>query len=72
MLGVISARGWLLLQSSDISIIEELIPSGTGEQSHLHHFSRQYFYILKCIAIFLIEEDFCGLNREKEYVLNQN
>lgn len=38
--------GWHLLRSSELSVIEERMPQGTAEQRHIHHRSRQLFYVL--------------------------
>jgi mannose-6-phosphate isomerase-like protein (cupin superfamily) len=39
--------GWHLVRTTDLSIIEELMPPGTSEVRHLHLRSRQFFYILE-------------------------
>ena len=46
--------GWHLLNNPTLSIIQEIIPSGSGEQLHKHAKSQQFFYILKGSAYFLI------------------
>ena len=38
--------GWHLLKSSEVSIIQERMPSNTFEIRHMHNKSRQFFYIL--------------------------
>jgi len=38
--------GWYLVQSPDLSVIEERMPPNTQEQRHLHRKSRQFFYVL--------------------------
>jgi len=38
--------GWYLLQTPELSVIEERMPPGTSEQRHLHKKSRQLFYVL--------------------------
>jgi len=38
--------GWHLLGSPDLSVIEELVPPGSAETRHIHHQSRQFFYVL--------------------------
>ena len=38
--------GWYLVQSEDLSVIEERMPPGTQEQRHVHRKSRQFFYVL--------------------------
>lgn len=41
-----TADGWHLLQTPDLSIIEERMPPGTQETRHAHTRSRQFFYVL--------------------------
>jgi mannose-6-phosphate isomerase-like protein (cupin superfamily) len=38
--------GWPLLQSADLSVIEESVPPGAGEVRHFHSRTRQFFYVL--------------------------
>ena len=39
--------GWHLLRNENLSVIEERMPPGAEEQRHLHHRSRQFFYVLE-------------------------
>lgn len=47
--------GWHLVQSDELSVIQELMPANTQEQKHYHHFSQQFFYILKGAATFELD-----------------
>ncbi len=38
--------GWYLVQSEDLSVIEERMPPGAFEKRHIHRKSRQFFYVL--------------------------
>jgi mannose-6-phosphate isomerase-like protein (cupin superfamily) len=38
--------GWRLLSGSDLSVIEERVPAGLGEEWHRHQRARQFFYLL--------------------------
>ena len=38
--------GWHLLESPDLSVIQERVPPGLGESPHVHARARQFFYIL--------------------------
>jgi mannose-6-phosphate isomerase-like protein (cupin superfamily) len=38
--------GWHLVNSSELSIIQERMPAGTSEVRHLHTRSRQFFFVL--------------------------
>jgi mannose-6-phosphate isomerase-like protein (cupin superfamily) len=42
--------GWHLLESDELSIIQEKVPAGKSEKRHYHNFSKQFFYILKGVA----------------------
>jgi mannose-6-phosphate isomerase-like protein (cupin superfamily) len=39
--------GWHLVQTPELSIIEELMPPGTSEARHAHLHSRQFFFVLE-------------------------
>lgn len=45
-------EGWHLVQSEDLSMIEELMPPLTEEQEHYHNCAQQFFYILEGVATF--------------------
>jgi len=47
--------GWHLIRTTDLSVIEELMPPGTSEIRHHHTRSRQFFYVLQ--GEFTIEID---------------
>ena len=38
--------GWHLVKTTDLSIIEELMPPGTQEARHFHAKARQFFFVL--------------------------
>src|SRR3569833_1555756 len=46
--------GWLLLKSDSLSVIQERMPRGTGEQLHFHHHAQKVIYILSGTATFEI------------------
>ena len=39
--------GWRLVETSTLSIIEELMPPGTSEARHYHVQARQFFFLLE-------------------------
>ncbi|HEY8930609.1 MAG TPA: cupin domain-containing protein [Mucilaginibacter sp.] len=57
--------GWHLLKSDSLSVIQERMPPGTGEQLHYHHAAQQVFYILSGMATFEVEgaEQLVGANQ---------
>jgi mannose-6-phosphate isomerase-like protein (cupin superfamily) len=42
--------GWRLLDRPGLSIIEERVPAGAGEEWHVHDSATQFFYILEGVA----------------------
>ncbi len=41
-----NCAGWRLVQSPELSVIEECMPPGTNEVLHFHHKADQFFYVL--------------------------
>lgn len=39
--------GWRLVQTPDLSVIEERMPPGASELRHYHRRATQFFYVLK-------------------------
>lgn len=48
--------GWHLVNTDSLSVIQEMMPSGTAEKTHYHELSQQVFYILKGLATFEIDD----------------
>lgn len=42
--------GWRLLDSPGLSVIEERVPAGAGEEWHVHDTATQFFYVLEGAA----------------------
>jgi mannose-6-phosphate isomerase-like protein (cupin superfamily) len=38
--------GWHLVKDEHLSVIEEMMPTGTAEIRHHHHHAQQFFYVL--------------------------
>jgi mannose-6-phosphate isomerase-like protein (cupin superfamily) len=47
--------GWHLLKSASLSVIQERVPAGAGEQRHYHSVAQQFFYILSGTALIELE-----------------
>ena len=45
-----NSEGWHLLESDELSVIEEIMPPGGQEQSHYHERAQQFFYVLSGVA----------------------
>ncbi len=50
-----NCNAWFLSESSDLTVIEEMMPAGTEEQLHFHENARQVFYILDGQANFTLD-----------------
>ncbi len=48
--------GWYLINTNNLSVIQESMPPNTRETIHYHNFSQQFFYILKGHATFILNE----------------
>lgn len=55
--------GWHLLQSDDLSVIQERVPPGRSEVRHYHNLSRQFFYILEGTGTMNIGEETVSLHK---------
>lgn len=42
--------GWRLVDRPGLSVIEERVPAGVGEEWHVHDTATQFFYILDGVA----------------------
>lgn len=49
--------GWHLLKTNSLSIIQEKMPPKTEENLHFHSKSQQFFFILKGIATFEVNNE---------------
>ncbi len=48
--------GWNLVDAADLSVKMEKMPAHTAEREHYHVFARQFFFILKGVAVFYTAE----------------
>ena len=48
--------GWVLLDTENLSVKQERMPAKTSETLHYHEKAQQFFFILKGIATFEVEE----------------
>ncbi|SIP98480.1 Mannose-6-phosphate isomerase, cupin superfamily [Chryseobacterium sp. RU37D] len=47
---------WVLKDSQNLSVKQEMMPAGTAEKLHFHETAEQVFYILEGEAVFYINE----------------
>ena len=45
-----ASDGWRLLDRPGLSVIEERVPPGAGEEWHVHDAATQFFYLLEGVA----------------------
>jgi len=65
-------EGFHLVKTDDLSIIQEIMPPNTTEKLHFHKNSQQFFYILKGIATFEIENEIFIVKNGNSIHLLQN
>ncbi|SRR6266498_1172380 len=51
-----NCEGWVLVDTETLSVKQELMPPQTAETLHYHERAQQFFFILKGIATFEVEE----------------
>lgn len=49
------ASGWHLLNTDQLSVIEERVSAGDREQRHYHRHAQQFFYVLQGVATLELE-----------------
>lgn len=71
----------MIVNRPELSVKQELMPSGTREQLHFHKQATQYFYVLSGIASFYLDDEKFILEREqgirvtpysKHYIANES
>lgn len=72
---------WILKDSQNLSVKQEVMPPGTAEKKHFHDHAEQFFYILKGEAVFCINdekwsvkegESITVLPKSKHYISNES
>lgn len=72
---------WVLKDSENLSVKQEIMPSQTAEKLHFHHHAEQFFYILKGEAVFYTNdekfsvkagESISILPKSKHYISNES
>lgn len=55
-------NGWVLVDADNLSVKQEQMPAYASEASHYHEKARQFFFILKGIATFEVENEIVEVN----------
>lgn len=72
---------WILKDSQNLSVKQEIMPSGTAEKLHFHEKAEQFFYVLKGEAVFYLNgekffvksgESIIILPKSKHYISNES
>ncbi|ASK30813.1 cupin [Chryseobacterium sp. T16E-39] len=53
---------WILKDTPELSIKQEIMPPGTSEKLHFHNIASQFFYILKGQALFEVNHEKVSVN----------
>ena len=59
--------GWVLVDTEDLSVKQERMSPQTSEALHYHEKAQQFFFILKGIATFEMEEDFFSVKENEGF-----
>ncbi|HEY9309725.1 MAG TPA: cupin domain-containing protein [Microbacterium sp.] len=51
------SHGWRLVDDLGLSVIEEEVPAGAGEEWHIHRVAQQFFYVLEGAAVMCLEAE---------------
>ncbi|HXO75919.1 MAG TPA: cupin domain-containing protein [Puia sp.] len=62
--------GWNLVDQPGLSVKMERMPPHTAEESHYHELARQFFFILKGVAVFEFTDDL-GVGEDRVVVAAQ-
>lgn len=65
-------KGWHLVNTKALSVIQEMMPPGTQEVKHRHAITQQFFYILKGQAVFEVEGKEIIINKEEGIHIKAN
>jgi len=72
---------WILKDSHNLSVKQEIMPPKTAEKRHFHNEAEQFFYILKGEAVFYVNEEkfsvktgesITVLPKSKHYISNES
>ena len=57
--------GWNFVDGPALSVKQERMPAGTAEVMHYHEKAQQFFFILKGVATFDIDEETITVNEQE-------
>ncbi|HYG37627.1 MAG TPA: cupin domain-containing protein [Cytophagales bacterium] len=56
-----NCKGWHLIKSPSLGVIQETMPPDTEEVRHKHEKAQQFFFILKGEAVFELEDEILSI-----------
>jgi len=63
---------WVLLNSEHLSIKQEIIPPNSKEEFHFHKTAQQFFFILKGVATFIVNEEIFEVEEQSGFHIAPN
>jgi mannose-6-phosphate isomerase-like protein (cupin superfamily) len=56
-----NCKGWHFVKNEKLGVIREMMPAGTEEVRHKHMKAQQFFFMLKGVASFELDEEIVSL-----------
>lgn len=60
-----NCKSFVLLDTKDLSVKQEVMPPNTKEKLHFHSKAQQFFYILKGEALFYLEKELITIKQQE-------
>jgi mannose-6-phosphate isomerase-like protein (cupin superfamily) len=76
-----NCQSWVMVDSPELSVKQELMPPNTKEQLHHHNQAQQFFFVLKGTATFYVDGEKQSVNEQqgisiaaksKHYIANES
>lgn len=67
-----NCSSWILNDAALLSVKLELMPAGAREQLHYHQNARQFFFMLKGVASFYIEDEIIEVKEQEGVSIDPN
>jgi len=67
-----NCSSWVLSDSLNLSVKQELMPACTREQLHYHQQATQFFFVINCVATFYIEDQKIEVKEQEGITIERN
>ena len=67
-----NCSSWVLNDAAALSVKQELMPAGAREQLHYHQHASQFFFMLKGVATFYIEDENIEVREQEGITIERN